>query len=266
MTQPTSFDLPKMMIGVGGAEPMEANSFRRRHSIRTIEAKTKDGKPIYIRVWAESNDSDDKHLAEKPVDVEGVRLIKELVALDSKGVDIKSLPLPRLHVLRRDDLDAFFLKCVDPERSGAAEAFGLIKEMVALTAEPTGDLAPPREPVLDIRSILSSACSANAERRFGVEPAGSPSCVPTPASVESIDFSYGVMDILLVVCSSLIGHGVIEPAAFQLDCERYVALWRSEGREARAVAAEVFLGWLKKIEADKRERPRGRSTSTKDAL
>jgi hypothetical protein len=104
-----------------------------------------------------------------------------------------------------------------------------------------------------VGSLLSSASSASAEPCAGAHPAGSSSRSTTPACVESIDFSYGVIDLLVVVCSGLIGRGAIEPTAVQLDCERYVTLWRGEGREARAVAAEVFLQRLKKIEADKRE-------------
>jgi hypothetical protein len=102
---------------------------------------------------------------------------------------------------------------------------------------------------MDMTSREPAAAEAHAAETSPGTAAASPPCVPPAACIESIDFAYGVMDLLVVVCGTLISRGVIEPNALQVDCSRYATLWRNEGRGSRAVAAEVFLDRLRKIEA-----------------
>jgi hypothetical protein len=64
----------------------------------------------------------------------------------------------------------------------------------------------PATASVQIGSLLSAASSKNSERRPSTEPAGSPPCVPPAACIESIDFSYGILDLLVVVCSNLIAR------------------------------------------------------------
>jgi hypothetical protein len=81
---------------------------------RLIEARTKAGRPITIRFWDKGDAVPgfyvshyrseewecvvqvEKHLADQSGDVEGYRLMEDLAALDTKGVDITTLsPSPR---------------------------------------------------------------------------------------------------------------------------------------------------------------------------
>jgi hypothetical protein len=134
---------------------------------------------------------------------------------------------------------------------------------------------------VQIGSLLSAACSANAERRVAAEPAGSPPtpapsmpaehpqicglsapCVPNPACIESIDFAYGLMDLLVVFYSNLIARRLIDPEALRVDCSRFAALWRNKGRGSRAVAAEVFIERVNMMTAAARQSDSGIVNST----
>jgi hypothetical protein len=77
---------------------------------------------------------------------------------------------------------------------------------------------------------------------------------PIPATpAEALNFACGVLDVMSCVCSTLIGAGVVEPAAFQDELQKRIALWRAQGNASRAAAAELFIDRLRNIERAKRE-------------
>jgi hypothetical protein len=83
---------------------------------------------------------------------------------------------------------------------------------------------------------------------------GSQTPEPIPATpAEAINFACGVLDVMSCVCSTLVGSALVEPAAFQAELEKRIALWRANGNASRAAAAELFVLRLKNIERAKRE-------------
>lgn len=68
---------------------------------------------------------------------------------------------------------------------------------------------------------------------------------------DAFNFALGAIDMLSVVGATLIGRGMLEPNAFQLDVKRYADHWREKGNPSRALAAELFCERLQNIEATK---------------
>jgi hypothetical protein len=70
---------------------------------------------------------------------------------------------------------------------------------------------------------------------------------------EAIHFALGVLDVMSVLCATLIGRGVVEPNAFQDEMATRAAFWREKSNPSRAAPSQVFLERLQALERVKRE-------------
>jgi hypothetical protein len=107
--------------------------------------------------------------------------------------------------------------------------------------EPAEDAPGP----VHVRSLLSAASASNAERSD--QNHGSPQ-----AHGDLTDFALGTNDVVMTVCATLIGAGVLPADTFMADLRRAAVVLRAVN-PTRATAIELVLLRLEKVARDKRE-------------
>jgi hypothetical protein len=107
--------------------------------------------------------------------------------------------------------------------------------------EPAEDAPEP----VQIRSLLSAASASNAERSDQDQ-------VSSPAHGDLIDFALGTNDVVMTICATLIGLGVLPAETFMADLRRNAAAVRAVN-PTRATAIELVLLRLDALARDKRE-------------
>jgi hypothetical protein len=108
-------------------------------------------------------------------------------------------------------------------------------------SNPAEDATSP----MQVRSLLSAASASNAER-----PDQSPASPPTQGDLT--DFALGTNDVVMTICATLIGLGVLPAETFMADLRRNAAAVRAVN-PTRATAIELVLQRLEKVAQDKRE-------------
>jgi hypothetical protein len=107
--------------------------------------------------------------------------------------------------------------------------------------EPAEDAPGP----VHVRSLLSAASASNAERSDQDQ-------VSPPAHGDLIDFALGTNDVVMTICATLIGLGVLPAETFMADLRRNAVAVRAVN-PTRATAIELVLLRLEKVARDKRE-------------
>jgi hypothetical protein len=70
-------------------------------------------------------------------------------------------------------------------------------------------------------------------------------------TADAVQFGLGALDVACAIAAAIIGRGIVEPSAFQVDVTRFAKHWRSKGHGNRALASELMGERLKTIEQAK---------------